>query len=124
MPRVHSLQAQASSGFAREDTLELASARQPDEKINVITSIPFALIHIAALGVFFVPFRWSYLAVCIGLYLFRMFGITAGYHRYFAHRTYKPSRVFQFLIALLGTTAAQKGPLWWAAHHRHHHRES
>ncbi|MDQ3264184.1 MAG: fatty acid desaturase, partial [Myxococcota bacterium] len=53
-----------------------------------------------------------------------MFAITAGYHRYFAHRAYQTNRVFQFLIALLGTTAAQKGPLWWAAHHRHHHRSS
>jgi len=27
----------------------------------------------------------------------------------------------QFLLALGGTTAVQKGPLWWAAHHRKHH---
>ncbi len=64
------------------------------------------------------------LAVCAALYFVRMFAITAGYHRYFSHRAYKTSRVFQFLLALLGTTATQKGPLWWAAIHRRHHRES
>jgi stearoyl-CoA desaturase (delta-9 desaturase) len=32
--------------------------------------------------------------------------------------------VVQFLLALLGTTAAQKGPLWWSAHHRRHHKYS
>jgi stearoyl-CoA desaturase (delta-9 desaturase) len=53
-----------------------------------------------------------------------MFGITAGYHRYFAHRSFKTSRWFQFVLACLGCSALQKGPLWWAAHHRHHHRFS
>ena len=36
----------------------------------------------------------------------------------------KTSRVFQFLLALLGASTGQKGPLWWAAHHRHHHKHS
>jgi stearoyl-CoA desaturase (delta-9 desaturase) len=54
----------------------------------------------------------------------RMLAITAGYHRYFAHRTYRTSRSFQFAMALLGTTATQKGPLWWAGHHRTHHAHS
>ncbi len=53
-----------------------------------------------------------------------MFGITAAYHRYFAHRSYRTSRTFQFLLACLGCSALQRGPLWWVAHHRHHHRHS
>jgi stearoyl-CoA desaturase (delta-9 desaturase) len=53
-----------------------------------------------------------------------MFGITAGYHRYFAHRSYKTSRAFQFCLAWLGCSALQKGPLWWAGHHREHHHDS
>jgi stearoyl-CoA desaturase (delta-9 desaturase) len=57
-------------------------------------------------------------------YFVRMFAITGAYHRYFAHRSYKTGRVFQFLLALLGTTATQKGPLWWASTHRVHHKES
>jgi stearoyl-CoA desaturase (delta-9 desaturase) len=59
-----------------------------------------------------------------GLYLARMFGITAGYHRYFAHRAYRTGRGFQLLLAILGGMSAQKGALWWAAHHRDHHRWS
>jgi stearoyl-CoA desaturase (Delta-9 desaturase) len=55
-------------------------------------------------------------------YAVRMFAITAGYHRYFAHRSYKVSRPVRFVLAFVGTTAVQKGPLWWAAHHRAHHR--
>jgi stearoyl-CoA desaturase (delta-9 desaturase) len=53
-----------------------------------------------------------------------MFAITGGYHRYFSHRSYKTSRVFQFILAVLGTSSAQKGPIWWASHHRHHHKHS
>ena len=56
--------------------------------------------------------------MCGVSYVLRMFGITAGYHRYFAHRAYKTSRAFQFSLALVGTSATQKGPLWWAAAHR------
>ena len=93
-------------------------------RISVLRALPFALIHLAALGVIFVHFRWSYLAVCIGLYYGRMFFISAGYHRYFSHRTYKTSRAFQFLIAFIAMSSGQKGVLWWAAHHRHHHRYS
>src|SRR3989440_2412480 len=50
-----------------------------------------------------------------------MFAITAGFHRLFAHRTYKSGRIFQFLMAFTATAAYQKGPLWWSAHHRRHH---
>jgi hypothetical protein len=57
-----------------------------------------------------------------GLYLVRMFGSTAFYHRYFFHRSYRAGRFWQFLFAVLGNSSAQRGPLWWAAHHRHHHR--
>jgi stearoyl-CoA desaturase (delta-9 desaturase) len=58
------------------------------------------------------------------LFVARAFGLTAGYHRYFAHRAYRTSRGFQLAIAWLGASAAQMGPLWWAGHHRLHHRHS
>jgi len=53
-----------------------------------------------------------------------MFGITAGFHRYFSHRSFKTSRVFQFFLAFLGQSSAQRGVLWWAAKHRLHHKYS
>ncbi len=95
-----------------------------DEKINWLTSIPFIGVHLMCLFVLQVGARPVDVAVCVGLYLLRMWGITAGFHRYFSHRAYKTNRVFQFILAFVGTSAAQKGVLWWAAHHRHHHRYS
>jgi stearoyl-CoA desaturase (delta-9 desaturase) len=89
-----------------------------------LSSVPFLSLHLACLAVLFVPPDAPALVLCGILYFVRMFGITAGYHRYFSHRSYKTSRAFQFVLACLGCSALQKGPLWWAAHHRHHHRHS
>ena len=85
---------------------------------------PFLAIHLAVIFVFFVPITWLSLGLCAGFYFIRMFGITAGFHRYFAHRAYKTSRVFQFVLGWLGSSALQKGPLWWASQHRRHHKHS
>jgi stearoyl-CoA desaturase (Delta-9 desaturase) len=93
-------------------------------RISLVRSLPFAAVHVACLAAFFVGFRWSYLAVCLALYYIRMFFVTAGYHRYFSHRSFKTSRPFQFVMAFMATTSVQKGVLWWAANHRHHHRYS
>ena len=78
----------------------------------------------AVIGILIGGWSWKGLALALALYTVRMFGLTAGYHRYFSHRSYKTSRVFQFLLALLGATSTQKGVLWWAAHHRAHHKYS
>ncbi len=93
-------------------------------RISLVRSMPFFGVHLACLAAFFVGFRWSYLVVCLALYYVRMFFVTAGYHRYFSHRSFKTSRVFQFIMAFIATTSVQKGVLWWAANHRHHHRYS
>jgi stearoyl-CoA desaturase (delta-9 desaturase) len=71
--------------------------------------------------VFWVGVSATALAVAAGLFALRLFAITAFYHRYFSHRAFRTSRAAQFVFALLGTLAAQRGPLWWASHHRHHH---
>jgi stearoyl-CoA desaturase (delta-9 desaturase) len=92
--------------------------------LHWLRELPFIAIHMATMSVLFCPVdRWA-LMLCLGTYLIRMFGITAGYHRYFAHRSFKTSRVFQFILAWLGCSALQKGPLWWVAHHREHHQHS
>jgi stearoyl-CoA desaturase (delta-9 desaturase) len=86
--------------------------------------VPFAALHLACLTVIWVGVSPVAIWACVGLYVVRMFAITAGYHRYFSHRTFKTSRVVQFLFGLVGASAAQRGPLWWAGHHRVHHQYS
>lgn len=88
----------------------------------VLGSVPFWSVHLACFGVLWVGWSWLAGCVCVAMYALRVFAVTAGYHRYFSHRSFKTSRAVQFAFALVGTTALQKGPLWWAALHRHHHR--
>jgi stearoyl-CoA desaturase (delta-9 desaturase) len=101
-------------------------ADAPKKKLNLSLTevVPFALCHVVILGAFYTGVTWQAWALCFGLLFVRMWGVTAGYHRYFSHRTYKTSRVFQFLLAFLAQTTAQKGVLWWASHHRNHHKHS
>ncbi len=93
-------------------------------QIDLWRVIPFVLIHLACFAIFWVGFSWFAFIFAIALYVIRMFAITGFYHRYFSHRTFKTSRFFQFVLAILGTTAVQRGPLWWASHHRQHHVKS
>lgn len=97
---------------------------EQEEKIDLLRCMPFLIIHILSLGVFFVEFTWSCLLVLGITYSLRVFALTAFYHRYLSHRAFKTSRAVQFLFAFIGTTAAQRGPLWWSAHHRFHHKHS
>jgi stearoyl-CoA desaturase (delta-9 desaturase) len=87
-------------------------------------TIPFVLVHVACLAAIWSGVTSTALILCVALYVVRMFGVTAGYHRYFSHRTYRTSRVGQFLLAFLAQSSAQRGILWWAAKHRHHHKHS
>lgn len=90
-----------------------------------LQSLPFIMMHVAALAaICFVPLTWESAGLMLVFYFMRMFAITGGYHRYFAHRTYRTSRWFQFTLGWIGCAAMQKGPLWWASHHRDHHRYS
>ena len=87
-------------------------------------TVPFVLAHLACIGLLWTGVSAQWLIVCVALYFIRMFAVTAGNHRYFSHRSYKTSRVGQFLLGVLCQTAAQRGILWWAAQHRLHHRHS
>ncbi|KIM69311.1 hypothetical protein SCLCIDRAFT_1208712 [Scleroderma citrinum Foug A] len=50
-------------------------------------------------------------------------GMTAGYHRLWAHRSYNATRVLEYILALLAAAAAVEGPIMlWVTRHRAHHR--
>lgn len=101
-----------------------ATVRAKPDRVEWVRVLPFAVLHLGCLGVIWVGWSWPAVAVAVGLYFVRMFAITAFYHRYFSHKTFHTTRAAQFLFALLGATAVQRGPLWWSYQHRHHHRHS
>lgn len=103
--------------FDSESTSESES-----DRIAWFRVIPFLFVHLACLMVFVVGISPIAIAIAAAMYLLRMFAITGFYHRYFSHKTFKTSRLVQFLMAIAGNSSAQRGPIWWAGHHRHHHR--
>ncbi len=87
-------------------------------------TVAFVFVHLAPIAAIWTGVTMTSVLMAIALYLLRMFAITAGYHRFFSHRSFKTSRAGQFVLALLAQSSAQKSVLWWAALHRHHHRHS
>ena len=102
----------------------LWAKNEDSEDIAYPSSIGFVLIHVGCFSVFWTGFTWRAFVLAVVLYLVRIFAIGAGYHRYFAHRAFRTSRVLQFCLAFLAQSSAQRGALWWAAKHRLHHRHS
>jgi stearoyl-CoA desaturase (Delta-9 desaturase) len=98
--------------------------RERPDRLEFRRCLPFLFLHLGCLGVIWTGWSWTAVGVAVALYFIRIFAITAFYHRYFSHRTYRTSRAGQFLFALLANTAVQRGALWWAAVHRHHHQHS
>lgn len=104
-----------------------APAVSPDPKLDRLqlgASLPFFAFHLLLGLVFVTGITWQWALVALVSYYVRMFAVTAGYHRYFSHRTFKTSRLFQFVLAWVAQMSVQKGVLWWASHHRQHHKYS
>ena len=88
------------------------------------SAIPFVLMHVACFAAIWTGVTLEAIVLGVALYWLRIFAIGAGYHRYFSHRAYSTSRVFQFILAFAAQSTSQKSILWWAAKHRHHHLHS
>jgi stearoyl-CoA desaturase (delta-9 desaturase) len=101
-----------------------SSATEFHDDIIYPNTAAFIAVHLAPIAAFWTGVTTTSILMAVTLYVVRMFGVTGGYHRYFSHRTFKTSRLGQFLFALLAMSSAQKSILWWAALHRHHHLHS
>ena len=65
------------------------STAPESRRVRTRAAVGFGLVHLAAAGVFFLGFSWKGVVLCLASYYFRMFSVTAGFHRYFSHRTYR-----------------------------------
>ena len=113
-----------AANTAAAEAANTAAAEAARRRLNPLRLALFSLLHLACLLPFFTGVSAAALLVMAALYLSRMFFITAFYHRYFSHKTFRVGRLTQFAMAALGCTAGQRGPLWWASHHRAHHTAS
>jgi stearoyl-CoA desaturase (Delta-9 desaturase) len=67
------------------------------------------------------PPGWPSVALAAIWYWCSGLSITGGYHRLFAHRSYRCSSVVRGLFLFFGAAAVQNSALMWAADHRRHH---
>ncbi|KAF7358997.1 Acyl-CoA desaturase [Mycena sanguinolenta] len=77
---------------------------------------------ISIIGAYTTPLRWQTAVFSVLYYFYTGLGITAGYHRLWAHRSYNAGKFLQYFLAIAATGAVQ-GPIkWWSRGHRSHHR--
>lgn len=88
--------------------------------LNFILVIALPLSSFAAAP--FVSFNLKTAAFAMAYYICTGLGITAGYHRLWAHRAYKAALPVRFLLAVFGGGAVEGSIRWWASSHRVHHR--
>lgn len=93
-------------------------------RLRPFAASAYVLIHLGCLGVFYTGVSGEAMAVLGGAFLFRVFGSSIVYHRYFAHRSFQTSRPMQFVLGVYGATTVLGGPLWWAQTHRAHHQHA
>lgn len=82
-------------------------------QVVLLLSLPFFFY-------FFMPSIGMWIAALVLLYLTGL-SITGGYHRYFAHRSYKTSPVIETILLFFASMAIQGSALRWAFDHRLHH---
>lgn len=76
------------------------------------------------------PLLWGHLlglrdlALALAFYLVTGFGVTVGYHRLFAHRSFRAHRWLKLALAGAGSLAVEGSPISWVANHRRHHLHS
>ncbi len=84
----------------------------------VLTTEPF----IALYGICTTTFMWQTAAFAFFYGVLCGLGITAGYHRLFAHRSYEASMPLRYILLTLAAGSMQGSAQWWARDHRAHHR--
>jgi len=91
---------------------------------GLVTVVPFALLGLAAWQTWDEAIRWSDLVIFGTLYLVTGFGVTVGFHRLLAHRSFATSRFLRGAFAALGSAAIEGPVIAWVADHRKHHSRS
>lgn len=85
--------------------------------VTPIVGVVLTTLHLVQEG-----WMWPIWAMAAFFYMATAMSITAGYHRYFAHRTYEAKPWVQWMWALFGAAAFQNSIWIWARDHRIHHR--
>ncbi|KXS09194.1 hypothetical protein M427DRAFT_105886 [Gonapodya prolifera JEL478] len=105
---------------------ELAEIQKPEYEWSNVNWLHAVLLTttpaLAAYGVATTPLEWKTGVWSVFWYTCTGLGITAGYHRLWAHKSYTAGSIYQSLFAFFGAGAFQGSIRWWSRGHRQHHR--
>ena len=77
---------------------------------------------VLAVGALFTGVSWPWWALAlVGYFFYACVGHSVGYHRYFAHRSFRASRWAEMTFTVAGTLGCVGSPVGWAQMHRRHH---
>jgi stearoyl-CoA desaturase (delta-9 desaturase) len=107
---------------ARPLPATLPTAQRIASAVGVI--VPFLGLVVAVYGLWGWGVTWTELALLLVMYTATGLGVTVGYHRLFAHRSFETVGPVKFVLAVLGSMAVQGPVLKWVAVHRRHHQHS
>jgi len=111
--------------FSDVDIIRAARPVKRQRQYAFLTVITPSVAFVFAIAqIFFVGVSTLDITVCLVMYFLTLMGITVGFHRYLAHRSFKTSTTGRFALAILGSMAAQGPVLHWVSNHRRHHRHS
>jgi len=86
--------------------------------VYLIIGIPMAGLYAAT----FTPLYTKTAIWAVAYYFATGLGITAGYHRLWAHTSYSARLPLQIFLAAVGGGAVEGSIRWWSRDHRAHHR--
>jgi stearoyl-CoA desaturase (delta-9 desaturase) len=119
MPETVPIQAQpvcdpVTSALASTGRLQRVSAL-------VLILVPLAGAVGAAVWAGVEGVSWVILALAGGMYLVTGHGLSVGFHRMLAHRSFRPKRALKIALAIAGSMAIEGSVFTWVAQHRRHH---
>ena len=91
--------------------------------ILALSTIPLLGIVGTSIYVYYYGITLLEPLLLISGWLFSGLGITFGYHRLFAHRSFKAHPAIQFLAMICGSAALQNSIVKWCSDHRLHHKK-
>ncbi|KAG8733430.1 hypothetical protein FRC11_006317 [Ceratobasidium sp. 423] len=93
------------------------------KELNYLNCVLVGVTPLIALyGAFTTKLQWQTALFSVFWYFVTGLGITAGYHRLWAHRSYNASKPLEYALAMAGAGAVQGSIKWWSRGHRAHHR--
>jgi stearoyl-CoA desaturase (Delta-9 desaturase) len=107
-----------------EDTEPTYLSRGERITLAVFVVVPFLAVVAAVPIAWGGWLGWSDVVIALVMYVITGLGITAGFHRLFTHKAFKPNRGVKIALAIAGSLAIEGPLIRWVADHRKHHKFS